>query len=65
MTAINLSLRGAYSRADAAEYIGCSPERLRQYAVEGLIAPRYHGTKPVYLRDDLDALLASLPDVAA
>ncbi|MFV0285728.1 MAG: hypothetical protein ACK5IM_04970, partial [Demequina sp.] len=58
----SLILRGAYDRVLAAEYLSCSPELLRQYVSAGMIAPRYHGTKPVYLRDDLEALLESLPD---
>lgn len=56
------TLRGAYDRREAAEYLGCSPETLRQYQEAGLIAPRFHGSKPVYLRAELDDLLASLPD---
>lgn len=57
-----ITLKGAYSRTEAADYIGCSPELLRQYVEQGLIAPVYHGSKPVYRRADLDDLLASLPD---
>lgn len=56
------TLRGAYSRQEAAEYLSCSPETLRLYVEAGLISPRFHGSKPVYLRAELDDLLASLPD---
>lgn len=61
MTVALDTLRGAYDRTAAAEYLSCGTETLRQYVEAGLITPHFHGTKPVYLRADLDDLLASLP----
>ena len=60
MTA-TVALKGAYDRLEAAEYLSCSPETLSLYQVQGLIAPHFHGSKPVYLREDLDSLLETLP----
>lgn len=57
----SLVLQGAYDYAAAATYAGCSERQLRYYVTDGLISPVFHGTKPVFLREDLDAMLESLP----
>lgn len=56
-----LALKGAYSRVAAAEYLSCSLETLRLLQEQGLIAPHYYGSKPVYKRADLDELIDALP----
>lgn len=53
--------KGALDRNEAAEYLGCGTDKLREYVSEGLIVPRYHGVKPVYRVKDLDDLLETLP----
>jgi excisionase family DNA binding protein len=58
----SIALRGAYTYGDAADYCGCSEQTLRNDVAEGRLAPVFHGTKPVFLRAELDAYLAALPE---
>lgn len=52
---------GALGRSEALAYIGLSDSEFRKVVAEGHITPRYRGTKPLYLRRELDDFLESLP----
>lgn len=52
----------AYDREGAAAAVGLSARELDRAVEEGLLVRRYRGRKPIYLRSDLEAFAASLPE---
>ncbi len=56
----------ALSVKDAAEYMGLAPKTLRNRLGPRAkdpfpVKPRYFGSKPLFLREELDAFLEGLP----
>lgn len=52
-----------YSEKEAAEYLGCSPSKLREQVAKGNVPVRYLGSRKLFDRDDLDAYFKALPSV--
>ena len=53
---------GAFSKTEAAYYLGISVRTLDQLQAQGRIIPREVGAKRLFLKTDLDAWLDGLPD---
>lgn len=53
--------RLSYNVADAAAAVGVSPDVIRRAVRNGDIPVHYPTSRPVILRDDLEAWLASTP----
>jgi hypothetical protein len=51
-----------FSREQAAEYVGLPRASFDDRVRAGLIAVKYQGSKPTFLRERLDAYLDALPD---
>ena len=52
----------AYDREHAAAAVGLSTRELDRAVEEGRLRRRYRGSKPLYLRSDLEEFVQSLPD---
>lgn len=47
----------------AARLLGISPSSVRVHVRRGDLMPRYSGTKPIFVVEDLRAFVLSLPEV--
>jgi hypothetical protein len=54
----------AYSTIEVSRLTGICLTNIRAAVRNGELRARYVGRKPVHLREDIEAWLASLPDVA-